>query len=318
MVSYIWPTYARGPVDQDGSWQGHKNRKPPSVNPGVDFGVAYGSAVNAAAAGRVELTDNVPDGSGGRMVYIRHSDGSQTQYLHLSEILVSVGQQVAQGQLIAKSGASGFGSNYGYAPHCHVSLYIGGVNVDFMQHVANISSAGGGGTLINNARSKRMYLQWTTDGSGWLVTEDGWLGLGSPQVYNLFYRVINSDQTKSPFTNGARPDTFLRAEVDIMNAQQRLLRTANAVGTTIDPQKLASALTDAIGKSITATLPPELIQKLDAIERGVEGITLTPEDFHVEASVSPEELAQAFDAAVPRVAAAITRAAGTAMAGVKG
>lgn len=141
MSEYIYPVSVHTATDKDGTWQGHKDRTPPSVNPGMDFACGYGSSVVAAKAGTVRVADSNSDGSGGRLVYIDHGDGTETQYLHLSRVLVKVGQKVAQGQQIALSGASGFGSDYGYAPHCHVSLWINGRNVDFMRYVA-------GGTTV--------------------------------------------------------------------------------------------------------------------------------------------------------------------------
>lgn len=46
-----------------------------------------------------------------------------SRYLHLSVIQVGVGQRVFQGQQIAISGASGFGSNNGYGAHLHLALW---------------------------------------------------------------------------------------------------------------------------------------------------------------------------------------------------
>jgi hypothetical protein len=98
-----------------------------------------------------------------------------------------------------------------------------------------------------------MNLVWDTNGTGYLVTEDGVLGLSSPQVYNLFYRVINSDQTKSPFVNAKTPELFNKAEMDIMNANLRLLTASANAQVPIDTSKLASALKDALGKELSVT-----------------------------------------------------------------
>ncbi|WP_223690118.1 M23 family metallopeptidase [Leifsonia poae] len=146
MPEYIYPTYAHTASDQDGTWQGHKDRTPPSVNPGMDYACAYGSVVVAAKAGVIRVADSTMGGSGGRLVYITHPDGDETQYLHLSRIDVTAGQTVTQGQQIALSGASGFGSDRYYGPHCHVSLYLHGVNVDFQKYVNITDSHGGGGS----------------------------------------------------------------------------------------------------------------------------------------------------------------------------
>lgn len=136
MQEFIFPTNKHEPVDQDGSWQGHRDRHPPSVNPGVDFGCAYGSIVVAAKAGTVNTADPSPSGSGGRVVYIDHDDGTQTQYLHLSRVDVTRGQKIATRQQIALSGGSADDKDHGVPPHCHVSLYINGVNSDFMLHAS--------------------------------------------------------------------------------------------------------------------------------------------------------------------------------------
>lgn len=166
---------------------------------------------------------------------------------------------------------------------------------------------------IPQRRSNKMYLAWTTDGTGWLCTQQGWTGLPSMQVYSLFSRMINSDQGKG------KPDTFNRAEVDIMAGQQRIIAFAANNNVQIDPIKLASAISDALpGKlKIEATMPATMMEKLDKIDKGISGIELTPEDFNIKANVDPVLLAAAFDSAIPRVSAAILRAQGAALAQIK-
>ena len=163
----------------------------------------------------------------------------------------------------------------------------------------DLSSTAGGGSvpIITRRKGKQMQLAWSTDGTGWLVTEDGWHGLPSPQVYQLFYRLINSDQSKSPFVNGAVPDRFLKSEADIIAAQLKLLRVGNQVGAVVDPIKLASAIADALNAG------------------GALDVQVTVENLQdAKFEVDPVALAAAFDAAVPRVSKAIVKAAGTAMA----
>lgn len=160
-------------------------------------------------------------------------------------------------------------------------------------------------------RRNDMYLTWTTDGTGWLVTEQGWTGLPSAQVYNLFHRLINSEQRDSPFLNGKAPEQFNRAEVDIMAAQQRLIAVGVQLQTQIDPVQLAAALSEALGGTpVSATLPTRLIEKMDQIERGIPGVELTPEDFDSQAFIDPMDLSAAFQEAAPRVEGAIRRSRG--------
>jgi len=89
-----------------------------------DFAMPINSDVTAARGGIVIRTDSSwPDhnrrgprayrrtsNNAGNLVSILHDDGTVGSYLHLMQggVLVKVGEQVEQGQLIAKSGASGF------------------------------------------------------------------------------------------------------------------------------------------------------------------------------------------------------------------
>jgi murein DD-endopeptidase MepM/ murein hydrolase activator NlpD len=72
---------------------------------GVDYRAPIGAPVIAVADGVVVSAGM--NGSAGRMVHLRHSNGYETQYLHLSSISVRRGARVRQGEVIALSGASG-------------------------------------------------------------------------------------------------------------------------------------------------------------------------------------------------------------------
>ena len=94
---------------------------------GVDFLVPTGTAVHAAEAGEVVAAGW--GGSYGYQVVIRHSDGHYTQYGHLSAISVRVGQRVAAGGRIARSGATGNVTG----PHLHFEVRTGpgfGTDID--------------------------------------------------------------------------------------------------------------------------------------------------------------------------------------------
>lgn len=115
-MGYVYPTNTTNVSD---SFQDHVNRG--SVNPGTDYTAAYGSPVWAVAAGVIQVADSSNNGSGGRTMNIAHDDGTGSDYLHLSSIVVG-GGRVAQGQLIAYSGASGNGSDWYYGAHLHISF----------------------------------------------------------------------------------------------------------------------------------------------------------------------------------------------------
>ena len=108
------------------SFDGHKNRAKPSVNPGVDYAVATGTPAKAVADGTVINTVPTFAGAGGRMVFLSFPSGHTADYLHLSRIDVQPGQAVKQGQVIGLTGGSGLGKENGYGAHLHFSFRVGG------------------------------------------------------------------------------------------------------------------------------------------------------------------------------------------------
>jgi hypothetical protein len=106
------------------TWQGHKNRKPPSAEPGTDYATAYGTDLAMAEAGRISVVDNSPGGGEGRRMSVDLDDGRRVSYIHLDSIQGWVGLRVVRGQTgVCRSGASGNGSSWYYGPHVHVSLW---------------------------------------------------------------------------------------------------------------------------------------------------------------------------------------------------
>lgn len=88
---------------------------------GIDFGVPEGTPVRVSKDGTVikrrELTTSY-----GKYLFIDHGDGLVTIYAHNSQLLVSEGQHVTAGQIIAKSGNTGNSTG----PHCHWELRVNG------------------------------------------------------------------------------------------------------------------------------------------------------------------------------------------------
>jgi hypothetical protein len=83
-------------------------------HPALDWGAPLHSAVLAAAAGRVQIIRFQSAGYG-LYIVLEHPNKSSTLYAHLDEVLVSVGDIVAEGQVIAYSGSSGHSTG----PHLH-------------------------------------------------------------------------------------------------------------------------------------------------------------------------------------------------------
>lgn len=94
------------------------------MHKGVDWAVPTGTAVRASCGGTV-VSAGWSSGYG-YCVTIRHPDGRQTRYGHLSKILVSSGQKVQQNEKIALSGNTGRSTG----PHLHFEIIINGSQVN--------------------------------------------------------------------------------------------------------------------------------------------------------------------------------------------
>lgn len=94
---------------------------------GIDIGVAIGTPICAADSGVVMgSTGYGYNGGYGNLVVIYHGNGLTTMYGHNSSIVVSPGQTVSKGQLIAYSGNTGWSTG----PHCHFEVRVNGQRVD--------------------------------------------------------------------------------------------------------------------------------------------------------------------------------------------
>ena len=88
---------------------------------GVDFAAETGTAINAAASGKVIYADYHP--AYGKSVEIDHGNGLVTRYAHGSELLVKEGDLVVRGQRIARVGTTGRSTG----PHLHFEVRLNGV-----------------------------------------------------------------------------------------------------------------------------------------------------------------------------------------------
>jgi murein DD-endopeptidase MepM/ murein hydrolase activator NlpD len=77
-------------------------------NNGVDIAAAIGTPIYAAAEGTVLISKSGSwNGGYGNYIVIKHSNGTQTLYGHMSVNLVSAGTRVSKGQQIGKMGSTG-------------------------------------------------------------------------------------------------------------------------------------------------------------------------------------------------------------------
>ncbi len=124
---FMWP--CNGPITSPFGYRVHPIFGTTIFHSGIDIGVDYGTPIVAADAGTV--IDAGWMGGYGNAVIIDHGNGLQTVYGHNSSVVVSPGQTVARGQLIAYAGATG----YATGPHCHFEVRKNGVPVDPMGYL---------------------------------------------------------------------------------------------------------------------------------------------------------------------------------------
>lgn len=74
---------------------------------GVDLASSYGANILASADGEVIIARTGWNGGYGTYVVIKHGNGTQTLYGHMSALSVSPGDTVSQGQVIGKMGSTG-------------------------------------------------------------------------------------------------------------------------------------------------------------------------------------------------------------------
>lgn len=96
---------------------------------GLDFAGADGAEVVAVGAGVV--TYSGPRYGYGNMIEINHGNGFITRYAHNKENLVSVGDVIKKGQLVALMGSSGRSTG----PHVHFEVLQNGKVVNPLQYI---------------------------------------------------------------------------------------------------------------------------------------------------------------------------------------
>jgi murein DD-endopeptidase MepM/ murein hydrolase activator NlpD len=105
---------------------------------GIDLAAKHGTPIHAYAEGVVSFSGW--QAGYGRLVVVRHADGTESAYAHNSRNLVRAGDRVSKGMPVAEVGSSGRSTG----PHLHFEIRKGGRAVDPMPYLA---AAGGTGAL---------------------------------------------------------------------------------------------------------------------------------------------------------------------------
>ncbi len=108
-LSFSWPLQ----LDKFQISQGYK-----IYHPGLDLSSFEGEEIKAVAKGKVmEIIDS--NWGYGKHIIISHENGYQSLYAHLSKILVKIGDEISQGQVIGVIGNSGWSTG----THLHIEIH---------------------------------------------------------------------------------------------------------------------------------------------------------------------------------------------------
>lgn len=87
------------------------------LHAGLDYATPVGTPLRAMSKGTVAFAGQ--QGAYGTKVEIRYWDGTVSYYGHMSKTLVTMGQQVAKGQVVGLSGNTGRSTG----PHLHLEIH---------------------------------------------------------------------------------------------------------------------------------------------------------------------------------------------------
>ena len=126
------------------------------MHQGVDFAAPVGTPVVAASDGTVASVG--PRNGYGRVVVLGHPGGTETLYAHLSSFApgLAPGQQVRQGQMIGRVGASGLASG----PHLHYEITQVGRQVNPAAVQSGVALRLAGTDLAGFQATQRQVQGW--------------------------------------------------------------------------------------------------------------------------------------------------------------
>lgn len=117
---FTWPSDSSTRITSSYGYRTHPISGKQSLHRGIDIGAALGSNVLAAESGTVVTAGW--NNSYGYYITINHGSGLVTLYAHNSKLLVSKGDKVTKGQVIAKCGSTGNSTG----PHIHFEVQLNG------------------------------------------------------------------------------------------------------------------------------------------------------------------------------------------------
>jgi murein DD-endopeptidase MepM/ murein hydrolase activator NlpD len=117
--------FLKSPLKYANITSGYGRRRHPVLgytraHEGVDYGAPTGTPIWAVGSGKVRHAGW--NGGCGKTVILRHPNGFETIYCHMSRVAVSAGRGVSQKQVIGYVGSTGLSTG----PHLHYAVKRGG------------------------------------------------------------------------------------------------------------------------------------------------------------------------------------------------
>lgn len=129
--AFTWPCPSSTRITSDYGPRKSPTAGASSNHKGIDIGASYGADIVAAAPGTVKAS--AYSSTGGNYVMIDHGGGLYTVYMHASSLVVSKGDTVTAGQVIAKVGSTGISTGN----HLHFGVSLNGSYVSPWGYLGN-------------------------------------------------------------------------------------------------------------------------------------------------------------------------------------
>jgi murein DD-endopeptidase MepM/ murein hydrolase activator NlpD len=113
---YVFPLSIPASITSVFGWRMHPIHQSWRFHSGTDLAAPLGTPVLATQAGRVAVSDYL--GGYGLTVILRHGEDLESRYAHLSQITVSPGEWVEQGEVVGLVGSTGTSTG----PHLHFEV----------------------------------------------------------------------------------------------------------------------------------------------------------------------------------------------------
>ena len=116
ILGFAYSSPLEGTLSSDFGYRDHPTEGTERFHYGIDLAAEEGDVINCFADGTVKAVGE--SSSYGKYLIVSHSGGVDTLYAHCSTVTVSSGQEVQQGEPIAKVGSTGMATG----PHLHFEL----------------------------------------------------------------------------------------------------------------------------------------------------------------------------------------------------